>query len=110
MNIRLPIVAPGWISTPVADRASCDSARPRKKARRVHSRWATRYHQMAWTPGYSQNTSALLRAAGSFSRAVAMSSRIAATMGQSNARRNRSRAPERYPVPREDPRGTTTID
>ena len=51
MNSRGPIVAAGWISTPVAKRAACDSARAPNLAPWIHSVWLTRCAHTACRPG-----------------------------------------------------------
>src|SRR5699024_6576979 len=47
MKKRRPIRAPGWISTPVTERAPCASTSAGSRAPRVHSRWASRWVQIA---------------------------------------------------------------
>ena len=51
MKKRRPIVAPGWISTPVAQRASWDTVRASNRRSGLrHNRWDNLWAQMACSP------------------------------------------------------------
>ena len=80
MKKRRPIVAPGWISTPVSVRVTFERTRAgsRYAGRPSHSRCATRCDQTACSPGEVRNVSSRDWAAGSRAIAASTSSRAAA--------------------------------
>src|SRR5205823_10822564 len=62
-----PMRAPGWISTPVQNRAHTETRRPSTdRPRRVCSQCANRYMTMAWSGVWHRSTSSQPWAAGSF--------------------------------------------
>src|SRR6478736_5226558 len=92
MNSRRPIVAPGWISTPVTARDTWDSSRAgSRSAGSRHIRCATRCTHTACRPGYARATSTRDRAAGS--------RRCAASRSSRRVRANRRRLRQCSPAP-----------
>src|SRR3954468_9468612 len=72
MNSPAPIVADGWISTPVTERTTAAIVRGTTGTPASCSAWATRWASSAWTPGHAARISPgpTPRAAGSRSRAA----------------------------------------
>src|SRR5665647_1276054 len=79
MKKRRPICAPGWISTPVIARVSCEISRAAKRPPGLfHSRCESRCTQMACNPGEVSAISRRESTAGSRSIAASRSSRTRA--------------------------------
>src|SRR5665647_207448 len=79
MKKRRPICAPGWISTPVIARVSCEISRAAKRPPGLfHRRCVSRCTQMACNPGDVSAISRRVSTAGSRSIAASRSSRARA--------------------------------
>src|SRR4051794_4810859 len=133
MNSPAPIVADGWISTPVTERTTAAIVRGTTGTPASCSAWATRWASSAWTPGHAARISPgpTPRAAGSRSRAARTSRVPSLTTVESVPRpsirprmlRSRRAHPERFAETAErgptagghaehaaDPAGATGVD